>query len=309
MSKGIVTCVKVAILILFTIGVIAVLYKFGILRFVEFHIIVEENEVERRTINMANVLLSYDGLLPPLPKTKYFVCSGSATECNLIKTQEECKKQVGCAWCPIRGCIGTTKPCSERDESDCGTPDTTGCSGTWEISSGEYYIRGIFDASKLNKMAIYLSQPDTKDFASALIQAVTSAKELSIGYPNTYTIFVVVDLSKCSPEKCDGWVGAIKGPFSIDATYAKNFIDCLANHVDTNVGSVFKATIPYFGIFTLWQPWDLMKCGNIAMSGLKGIFFGYSTIPTISTGYPVLIRYSDNSLHIGRLYVGVWQWA
>jgi hypothetical protein len=309
MSKGIVTCVKVAILILFTIGVIAVLYKFGILRFVEVHVIVEENEVERRTINMANVLLSYDGLLPPLPKAPIFICTGEVKPCMGL-SKEECEKRPDCAWCPDTGTCrskpgASQKPCNERDESECGA----GCSGRWEVSTGELYIRGIFDITKLKKNAIYLEGPDTKDFANALIQAVTNAKELSIGYPNTYTIFAVVDLDKCSPEKCDGWVGAIKGPFSIDATYAKNFIDCLANHVDTSVGSVFKATIPYFGIFTLWQPWDLMKCGNIAMSGLKGIFFGYSTIPTISTGYPVLIRYSDNSLHIGRLYVGVWQWA
>jgi hypothetical protein len=238
MSKGISVCVSVAIIILIVIGVMAFFYWMAIARFFQLHVIVEENEVERRTINMANVLLSHE---------------------NLISS-----------------------------------------------SSGKN-MRGVFDSEKLNKFATFLSKADTKNYVDAVTNEAKNAKELNIGYPNTYTVFSVVDLESCSEEKCDGWVGVFKGPFDIDATYAKKFIDCLATHLDVNIGSVFRGLV--FGpAFTLWQPWDLAECGKDSMTGLKEIFFGYSSLPAISTGFPVLIQY-PNGLHIGRLYVGVWQWA
>jgi hypothetical protein len=249
MSKGISVCVSVAITILIVIGIMAFFYWMAIARFFQLHVIVEENEVERRTINMANVLLSYENLT--------------------------------------------------------------------SSSSGKS-MRGVFDSEKLNKFATFLSKADTENYVDAVTNEAKNAKELNIGYPNTYTVFSVVDLESCSEEKCDGWVGVFKGPFDIDATYAKKFIDCLATHFDVNIGSVFRGAatvilIPKVGfvlgpVFSLWQPWDLAKCGKEAMTGLKEIFFGYSSVPTISSGYPVLIKYPD-SLHIGRLYVGVWQWA
>jgi len=238
MSKGISVCVSVAIVILIVIGIMAFFYWMAIARFFQLHVIVEENEVERRTINMANVLLSYENLT--------------------------------------------------------------------SSSSGKS-MRGVFDSEKLNKFATFLSKADTENYVDAVTNEAKNAKELNIGYPNTYTVFSVVDLESCSNEKCDGWVGVFKGPFDIDATYAKKFIDCLATHFDVNIGSVFRGLV--FGpAFTLWQPWDLAKCGKDSMTGLKEIFFGYSSLPAISTGFPVLIKY-PNGLHIGRLYVGVWQWA
>jgi hypothetical protein len=239
MSKGITVCISVALITLFVIGIMAFLLWATSARFLQLHIVVEENEVERRTINMANVLLSYENLV-----------YSSASEKN---------------------------------------------------------FRGVFDSEKLNKFATFLSKAETKDYVDAIINEARNAKELNIGYPNTYTIFSVVDLESCSNEKCDGWVGVFKGPFSIDATYAIRFIDCLANHFDVGVGSIFRG-IALGPIFTLWQPWDLAKCGKDAMSGLKEIFFGYSSSPAISSGFPVLIQY-PNAIHIGRLYVGVWQWA
>jgi hypothetical protein len=240
MTKGISICISVAITVLIVIGVVALLYWFIFARFFELHVSVEENEVQRRTINMANVLLSYEKLT-----------SSSSTSKNL---------------------------------------------------------RGIFNKTKLDAMAIFLSKAETEDYANAVKEAARNAKELNIGYPNTYTIFSVVDLESCEEEKCDGWVGAFKGPFNVDATYASRFIDCLSNNVDLSVGSVFRGIV-LGTIFSLWQPWDLAKCGKEGMSGLKEIFFSYSSVPTISSGLPVLIRYPDDTTHIGRLYVGVWQWG
>jgi hypothetical protein len=231
MTKGISLCTSAVIVALFVIGISAFFYWFIFARFLELHVLVSENEVERRTINMANVLLSYEGLVP--------------------------------------------------------TSRTS--------------ARGVFDIAKLQQMATYLDKSKTDKYAETVLDCVKNAKELDIGYPNSYVIFYVVDLETCTGDNCNGWVGAFKGPFSVNAMYITRFIDCLANNI-------FSGGI---SPFSLWKPWDLLKCWQNTISQFPGeeIFFGYTSIPSISSGYPVLIQYSEDEMHIGRLYVGVWQWA
>ena len=344
MVKGLTLCQSAVITSLLVIGVVAFFYWLVYSRFFDLHILVSENEVERRTINMANVLLSYDGLTYTPAQT--FSCEGTAKSCSSFD-KNDCSSQPGCSWCGCEylvegirsqcypdmakedctgcwmsgpqksiqncyswvGCEGTTTPCEQRDKDSCGTPETTGCVGVIRSSGGFVGIhRGIFDKTKLDQLATYLEHPDTSTYSSTLINAVKNARELDIGYPNSYVTFAVVDLETCS-DTCNGWVGAFKGPFSIDATYAGRFIDCLINNVDLSVGSIFRGAATH-GLLTLWQPWDLAKCWQNTLSQFtEKIFFGYTSNPSISSGFPVLIKYPNGDLHVGRLYVGVWQWA
>jgi hypothetical protein len=236
------------------IGVAAFFYWFNFARFFQLHVFVSENEVERRSINMANVLLSYEEFLP-----------------------------------------------------------------------NDHHFRGIFNKTSLDELATYLEKPDTTTYANAIIDSIQNARETNIGYPNSYIIFSVVDLETCDGNNCNGWVGAFKGPISLQAAYVTRFLDCLANNIDTEdpIGSIFRGLAtsitvgrlfpPLTVAATLWQPWDIKKCWDNTIGELGQelgyIFFGYTSVPTISKGYPVIILYPNGEEHIGRLSVGVFQWA
>lgn len=243
MSKGITLTFQSVLVALFVIGVASyILYQTWI-NFLQLHVIVSENEVERRTINIANVLLSYEDL----------------------------------------------------------------------VYIDDTINRGIFDAEKLDSLTKYLKNPNTPEYTNTLIEAVINSEEWRIGYPNSYIIFVVIDLESCV-RGCSGWVGAFKGPFTIKAAYTSRFINCLAdpNNIDLSVNTIFR-TLTTGPITTLWQPWDLRKCWENTLYSfergekIENVFL-YTSIPSISSGFPVLIRYPNGDLHIGRIFVGVWQW-
>jgi hypothetical protein len=299
--KGLTLCQSAVIIALFVIGACAVFYWVIMQRFYQMHVIVKENEVERKTINIANVLLSSEELIST-PSVSY--CAGTPTPCNLLDSAI-CPKQLGCSWDGSK-CVGTPVPCEKRYEENC----NYGCS---ELSFGrENYFRGVFEKVKLDRAAIYLEGPSTEEYTKAVIAAINNAKEWQIGYPNSYVVYTVVDLEKTKNDKFVGWVGAFKGPFSVKATYLTRFFDCLKENADLSVGTVFRLSLGIFG-GTLWQPWDLTKCwqntiGGLAKEEIEKIFFGYSKGSPIISGFPVIIRY-DGETHLGRLFVGVIQWA
>jgi hypothetical protein len=154
--------------------------------------------------------------------------------------------------------------------------------------------RGVLDAEKLEHL---------------------DPRMLNIGYPNSLMIVKILDLEKCKAQEselnCDGWFFALNGPVSIQGLSVVKFADCLFNNIDDDFwGKSFRFYLghilggPLIGtIASLWQPHDLVKCvHNTIPSGVVGVF---NTNPMIFRGLPILIRYDNGDLHVGRIIVGV----
>ena len=161
--------------------------------------------------------------------------------------------------------------------------------------------RGILDSTKLDNVFI-----NKREFLSD-VRVYLEPKDIGIGYPNTLNLVWVLDLDSCQDSDCDGWMASLSGPVTLEGLKPVKFTECLAENVKLDQwGSNFRF---YFGgIFgALWQPQDIEKCiKNANPLGVKS-FFTWSAIS--SSGLPVLIRYPDGDLHIGRIKAGVGEWA
>lgn len=159
--------------------------------------------------------------------------------------------------------------------------------------------RGILDADKLGK--IFLKRDEFIQYA----RLSPIPKDIGIGYPNTLSLVEVLDLESCQDLKCDGWAIYLSGPLTAKGLSVVEFAKCMAQNEKIDIGYLFRSVVlgPLFG---RWQPWDIAKCvkNNIPPS-LNSVFTG---TPISSRGLPVLIRYSDGTLHDGRIIVGVAEW-
>jgi len=235
-KKGIALTMQTVLVGLFIIGITALITFLVISRFLKLHVAVEEGDVERRTMNIANVLLSYEGL----------------------------------AYVDEEGMLH----------------------------------RGIFDKEKLDNVTTFIQTTDSAAYAVTILKEVRLAlsegeKEWSIGYPNSVVFFLVIDGNKA-------WVGSFRGPLDKKAfSYLGKFLECLEKNVDIHAA--------IFGHFP-WYLEDLWKCWENTLGELvkketekTGRFLGFSKNPSTDEGFPVLIRYPNGNVHVGRLLVGVWE--
>ena len=173
----------------------------------------------------------------------------------------------------------------------------------------EKILRGVLDSSKLDNLFI-----KKNSFILNPLSYMTKVADIGIGYPNTLNQVVIIDLEKCGNDNCDGWIGLLSGPISIEGLSIVKFTECMGQNIKIDVGSIFRGIVGGIiggpvGAFvgTLWQPWDLDKCiKNTIPPSIKGIFTGS---PISSKGLPILIRYQDGTMHIGRIIVGVAEWV
>jgi len=178
-------------------------------------------------------------------------------------------------------------------------------------SSLDFFDKAVLNATKLDKIAIA-----KRDARTAYSQVFNNIKELDIGYPNTVTLFAVVDLENKScvetKQECDGWIGAFKGPTTLSALDLVRFFECVRSSVDTSKGSIFRSIIPGAGtILSIWDPIDFAKCVSFSFAEKAEAAFYFSKGRLSTEGLPVLIRYDDvnKTMHVGRLFVGVWKWV
>lgn len=175
-------------------------------------------------------------------------------------------------------------------------------------TSDDKIERGVLDVEKLDNLFVRKS-----DFLSN-VKYHAIPKDIGIGYPNSLAIVEVLDLEKCdSSGNCEGWIVMLKGPVTITGLKVVDFTQCLAENINLDIGSIFRWFFGFLrggvstGIrYALWQPWDVEKCvKNTIPASVKGIF---TKNPMGFKGFPVLIRYRDGSVHVGRLIVGVSEW-
>jgi hypothetical protein len=158
--------------------------------------------------------------------------------------------------------------------------------------------RGVLDASKLDNIFIRKNefpqgyQSPNMGSSHPPVPSLTSMMEQDIGiaYPNSINLVEITDLEICQNSICDGWVASLSGPINLEGLSVVNFVDCLGENFNT-------------GALTLWYPQDIEKCIKNNIPASISSFFTQG--PVSSNGIPVLIRYSNGELHIGKMIVGV----
>lgn len=169
--------------------------------------------------------------------------------------------------------------------------------------------RGILDSNKLD--SVFIKKDDIAGRTTFLLQP----KDIGIGYPNTLNLVTVVDMEKCQNNDCNGWMVSLSGPATLQGLSIGEFANCLSEHQNKNIdlGSYFRMIAgyelggPFMGFLAgSWQPWDIEECvKNKIPPSIKSFF---TDTPISSKGLPVLIRYSDGELHVGKIVVGVAEW-
>jgi hypothetical protein len=152
-------------------------------------------------------------------------------------------------------------------------------------------MRGILDSEKLDNI-----------FSKESSFSVANPIDIGIGYPNSITIVRILDLESCSSfGDCKGWVATLTGPTSLEGLSIAKFANCLSEHVKLDIGLIFRWA--FGSIMGLWQLWDLKNCvQNTVPPSIKS-FFTNSEIS--SEGFPILIRYPNGELHLGRMSVAI----
>lgn len=174
--------------------------------------------------------------------------------------------------------------------------------------------RGILDSSKLDSVFVRKD----KFLEEVINQKSFPSTDIGIGYPNTWNLVDVIDLETCQSSGCDGWIISLSGPVSLQGLSTVKFVNCLVDNIKVDIGSLFRYNLvstlagpiagPVAGIAgALWQPLDIEKCvKNTIPASINSIFTG---TPISSRGLPVLIRYPNGDLHIGKIIVGVGEWT
>jgi hypothetical protein len=160
--------------------------------------------------------------------------------------------------------------------------------------------RGVLDSSKLDDVFV------KKDEFIADTDENLQPKDIGIGYPNSLNLVEVIDLESCQNSECDGWIVSLSGPVLLKDLSVTRFASCLSENVKLDIGSIFRWIVGGPAA-ALWQPYDINKCvQNTVPGSIKSLFTG---TPISSKGLPVLIRYPDEKLHVGKIIVGVGEWV
>lgn len=154
-------------------------------------------------------------------------------------------------------------------------------------------MRGILDAEKLDDLFV------KKQEFLADAKALFRPKDIGIGYPNSLNLVRVVDLEDCDSNGCRGWIAFLSAPLSLEGLSIDKFLVCLGEHVKPDLGAVFRQS--------LWQPIDVEDCvKNTVPASFKFLF---TTSEISSDGLPVLIRYKNGKLHVGKIAVWIGEWV
>ena len=151
-------------------------------------------------------------------------------------------------------------------------------------------MRGILDVDKLDEI-----------FVRSGSFTLIPIKDIGIGYPNSLTLVRIIDLEKCNSfDICDGWIGYLSGPITLQGLSIVKFGECLSEHAKANVESLFRGILTGPAL-AWWHPLDLQNCvQNNIPSSFSSIF---SNSQITSEGFPIVIKYPNGDMHLGRIYV------
>jgi len=278
-NKGLVHTMMFILKGLFAIAIIGLLYWLFISTILQMHVAINENTNERHAINLANVLISSEKLAYEGEVT----CIGTSYPCNHYTTSSSCVS-ANCGWiAQDQSCYGTPYTCDNYlYSSSCTDAGCTPVNGK--------VMRGILDVGKLDEI-----------FVRSGSLNLISIKDIGIGYPNSFTLVRIIDLEKCNSfDICDGWIGYLSGPITLQGLSIAKFGECLSEHASADVESFFRLQLTGPAL-AWWNPLDLKNCAqNNIPSSFSSIF---SNSQITSEGFPIVIKYPNGDMHLGRIYV------
>lgn len=153
-------------------------------------------------------------------------------------------------------------------------------------------MRGILDSEKVDKVFV-------KEDEFLLNPTASNKETIDIAYPNSVAIVRIIDLEDCSPNSCKSWILHLHGPISIQGLSLVKYFNCLQEHIKIDWGLIFR--LAFGNLLGFWQPQDLANCAvNTVPPSIKSFF---TKKEMVHQGLPILIRYPDGTLHVGRILV------
>ena len=267
---------------LFAIAIIGLLYWLFLDTILQMHVAINENTNERHAIQLANVLISSEKLAYEGEVT----CIGTSYPCNHYTTSSSCVN-ANCGWvAQDQSCYGTPHTCGNYIYSSSCTD--AGCTPVYK-SDGKI-MRGILDVEKLDEV-----------FARSGFFTLIPIKDIGIGYPNSLTLVRIIDLEKCNSfDICDGWIGYLSGPITLQGLSIVNFGECVSEHARADIWTIFKFFVAG-PVLAWWHPLDLANCAENNIPSSFKLLFTNSQIT--SEGFPIVIKYPNGDMHLGRIYV------
>ncbi len=224
--KGIATWIPLVLTALTAIGAVALLYFLLFARYFDIQAIIQSAEVQRHTINMAQVLLSSDKLV---------------YEEDIVRKYEDCEDAGGICDRPS-DCIDGYE-CYE-DRLDCTVYPATCCCVSTSMTTTKRFHRAVFDKNKLDEQLINEAYFDTHESTTK-----DSEIQREVSYPNTSTDIVVYDIDSGTK-----WILSF-GDDNLQGR--KELLDCLYNNIDKS----FFGILPNpFNVFLLWDYWQAKAC-------------------------------------------------
>ena len=203
--------------------------------------------------------------------------------------------------------------------------------------------RGVLDALKLNQTFQYSNNGfnDTNDFIRVLDPNnwVTRDK-IDLGYQNSLSLVIIIDLDDCNKDRCIAWGGAIVNLDAIELIEDNplvKFGKCLIESFDISwghltktvgacvagggLGAIVGSVIPGIGtaigaaigcasgiIATLWTPEEIANCFIESVPEFIKTWITTGN-PISHKGLPINIIYGDGDIHKGRLIVSLLEWV
>jgi len=200
--------------------------------------------------------------------------------------------------------------------------------------------RGMLDASKLDsifKVKSYKGFNDADVFKNVFNPGFWITRDkLDLGYDNTLSLILIIDLDDCNKDRCVAWGGVTVSldPWElVKENPLVKFGECLVQSFDVSLGHLEKSVgacavggglgaaigsvIPGIGtaigaaigcafgvIATLWTPEEIANC--ISRNIPEPIKMWLETgNPVSHKGIPINIVYGDGNIHKGRLIVNL----
>jgi len=117
-------------------------------------------------------------------------------------------------------------------------------------------------------------------------------RKIGIGYPNTIALVGIVDEEACNAGNCIGWF-SIFSEEDLSTSQFLNFLSCLQSSISSRLS---RLSLDFFlQIFP-----DVYSCArnNLHLGGI-------TMTTTSSKGLPIVIKYKDGRMQVGRIFVRV----
>lgn len=267
-SKGLSLTISAVLEGLFFIGIVALGYWFLLSRILEIHVATLSSDNERHAINLANVLLSYEGVA--------YVNEGKI-ERGVLDTSKLDK---------FASRKGTSYDLTNKDFTSSALKNYKEISLGYPNTVSLVWVTDLESCSESTGCVVWVT---------TLVGPISVSDLTPVKFINC--------LSENFGMGADDW--ARRGVGCTAGALGGAFIGSIVPGIGTALGAAVGCGIGFLG--TLWYPQDLQKCAiNSMPESLK--YFLSSGSFAAAEGLPTLVRYPDGTVHAGRIMVSVMEW-